>query len=259
MPQADELLTDLRTRVGDLALRDFAGLDAVKRKLDMVLRRTFGEESDYRAQLKRIRFSPNIAPVDESYKNASWLGGISSLTNLIDTAKDELLLFSVEPVSDAEVPAASEVGADGSSQPTIFLVHGHDDRAKSEVARFIEKLGGAVVILHEQANRGRTLIEKFEQESSGASFAVVLLTADDIGGAIDDVQEKRARQNVVFELGYFVGALGRSRVAALLEEGVEKPGDYDGVAWIPLLGDWRLGLAKEMRAAGLPVDMNDAL
>ena len=71
----------------------------------------------------------------------------------------------------------------------------------------------------------------------------------------------RARQNVVFELGYFIGRLGRNRVCALYAEGVEIPSDYSGVVYTKLdaSGAWRLELAKELKAAGLPVDMNLAL
>ncbi|MEE8356570.1 MAG: nucleotide-binding protein, partial [Anaerolineales bacterium] len=97
----------------------------------------------------------------------------------------------------------------------IFIVHGRDEEAKDSLARFLEKLGLEVIILHEQPNQGRTIIEKFE-DYSDVGFAVVLLTPDDIGGRANDLELlPRARQNVVFELGFFIGALGRERVCAL--------------------------------------------
>ncbi len=146
---------------------------------------------------------------------------------------------------------------------TVFLVHGHNEGAASTVARFIEQLGAKVVILHERPNKGRTIIEKFEEEAADIGFAVALLTPDDRGGLIDtsyDEQHQRARQNVIFELGFFLGRLGRPRVCALYVDGVEIPSDYQGVLFVPLddEGTWRLRLAKELRAAGLPVDMNRA-
>ena len=145
----------------------------------------------------------------------------------------------------------------------IFLVHGHDDLALHESARFLEKLQQDVVVLREQPNQGRTIVEKFEDYAE-VGFAVVLLTPDDTGGPTTVSVEKfqpRARQNVVFELGYFIGRLGRNRVCALYRTGVEIPSDYAGVLYVELddKGAWRLQLAKELRAAGLPVDMNDAL
>lgn len=98
----------------------------------------------------------------------------------------------------------------------VFVVHGHDNEAKEGVARFLYKLGLEPIILHEQASAGRTVIEKFETYSHGVAFAVVLLTPDDLGAAAADVSNlrSRARQNVIMELGYFIGKLGRMRVCA---------------------------------------------
>ncbi len=145
----------------------------------------------------------------------------------------------------------------------IFLVHGHDEATLHETARFLEKLNQEVIILREQPNKGRTIIEKFE-DYADVGFAVVLLTSDDRGGPSDipvEEQKSRARQNVIFELGYFIGRLGRNRVCALYTLGVEIPSDYSGVLYIQLdeQGGWRLALAKEMKAAGLAVDINLAL
>ncbi len=154
-----------------------------------------------------------------------------------------------------------------SSNPTqghrIFLVHGHDERALHETARFLEKLKQEVVILREQPNAGLTIVEKFESYAD-VVFAVILLTADDKGGPRESdfgSLRDRARQNVIFELGYFIGRLGRNRVCALYQKDVEIPSDYSGVLYLPFdqHGAWQLQLAKELRAAGLPVDMNNAL
>jgi len=145
----------------------------------------------------------------------------------------------------------------------VFLVHGHDELALQETARFLEKLKQEVIVLREQPNRGRTIIEKFE-DYADVGFAVVLLTGDDRGGTIATPfvgQKPRARQNVVFEMGYFIGRLGRNRVCILFRPGVEIPSDYSGVLYQELddKGAWRLELARELKAAGLNVDMNKAL
>lgn len=94
--------------------------------------------------------------------------------------------------------------------------------------------------------------------------SIALLTPDDRAGtasAAYEEQKPRARQNVIFELGYFIGRLGRNRVCALYRPGVEIPSDYSGVLYVELdeRGGWRMALAKEMKAAGLPIDMNKAL
>lgn len=145
---------------------------------------------------------------------------------------------------------------------SVFIVHGRDEGKKEAVARFVGMLGLRPIILHEQANLGRTLIEKFEAHAD-VSFAVVILTGDDTGSSNDRPGDTRARgrQNVVFELGYFVGRLGRKKVCTLYEEGVEIPSDFDGIVYVPLdaAGAWRTLLARELKAAGFAVDMNRAL
>jgi hypothetical protein len=142
----------------------------------------------------------------------------------------------------------------------VFIVHGHDDGLKNAVARVVERLGLEPIILHEQPNKGRTIIEKFLAHSD-VGFAVVLLTPDDMGtkkGGSAESLKPRARQNVILELGFFLGRLGRERVAAVHDPTVEMPSDYSGVLFIPYddRGVWSLQLAKEMKEAGLPADMN---
>ncbi len=170
----------------------------------------------------------------------------------------ELLTTEVELHTQGIVTQEASV-----SGHRLFLVHGHDELVLQETARFLEKLEQEVIILREQPNRGRTIIEKFE-DYADVGFAVVLLTPDDRGGPMKagyDDQRPRARQNVMFELGYFIGRLGRNRVCALYRPGVEIPSDYSGVLYQELdeKGAWRLELARELKAAGLPVDMNKAL
>ena len=142
----------------------------------------------------------------------------------------------------------------------VFIVHGHDDEAKETVARFVENFGIEATILHERANRGQTIPEKFEEHASEAGFAIILLTPDDVGaskGARDKLKP-RARQNVVLELGYFWGSLGRGRVCVLHKGGVELPSDMQGLLYVPMNSpdEWQLPLAREMKQAGLPIDLN---
>ena len=140
----------------------------------------------------------------------------------------------------------------------IFIVHGHNEAIKESIARLIEKLGLEPIILHEKPNKGRTIIEKFV-DYLDVNSAIVLLTADDVGkGKADTNLNRRARQNVIFELGYFLGKLGRSNVCALYEDGVEIPSDYDGVIFLKLdkADSWKFSVAKELKAVGFDVDMN---
>jgi predicted nucleotide-binding protein len=142
----------------------------------------------------------------------------------------------------------------------VFVVHGRNVGLREEVARTLEKLGLDPVILHEQPDHGRTIIEKFEAHAREASFAVVILSGDDRGGlAADDpaTYKLRSRQNVIFELGFFVGALGRSSVCALYESGVEIPSDFVGVLFVPLESGWHYRLGKALREAGFEANLHE--
>ena len=112
----------------------------------------------------------------------------------------------------------------------VFVVHGHDEGAREAVARFLERLGFEAIVLHERANQGRTVIEKVEVHGD-VGFAVVLLTPDDEGAKRGEALQPRARQNVLLELGYFIGRLGREQVCALKRGQVEFPSDFGGVAY----------------------------
>lgn len=139
----------------------------------------------------------------------------------------------------------------------VFVVHGHDSEMRETVARFLEKTGFEAVILHEQASRGRTVIEKVEAHSE-VGFAVVLLSPDDLGRSQAEADLKpRARQNVLLELGYFIGKLGRERVLSLKRGEVDIPSDFAGVVWEPFEGNgWKMTLARELEAAGHSFDWN---
>jgi hypothetical protein len=145
----------------------------------------------------------------------------------------------------------------------VFLVHGHNEGAIHETARWLEQFGLSVTILREEPNSGRTIIEKFI-DFADVAFAVILLTGDDRGGPLNtsyNDQKVRARQNVILEFGFFLGKLGRKRVCALYQQDVEIPSDYAGVLFVPMDngGAWRLALARELKAAGLDIDMNLAV
>lgn len=140
----------------------------------------------------------------------------------------------------------------------IFIVHGHDDGMKQTVARFVEKLDFEPIILHEQANKGGTIIEKFEDHSD-VSYAVILLSPDDVGAANDAQPElqPRARQNVILELGFFIGKLGRPRVFPLRRESVEMPSDISGVMYTCFDNEnWEKRLVQELKVLGFDIDAN---
>ncbi|PXX30643.1 TIR domain-containing protein [Arenibacter sp. ARW7G5Y1] len=145
------------------------------------------------------------------------------------------------------------------SKHEVFIVHGHDNEAKIEAARFVDKLGFKPIILHEQASSGRTIIEKIERYSD-VGFGIVLYTPCDIGSVQKEnlKLKNRARQNVVFEHGFLIGKIGRHNVCALVKSDIETPNDISGVVYITMDSGsgWQLQLAKEMKKAGYDVDLN---
>ncbi|MBY5784390.1 hypothetical protein HFN62_11640 [Rhizobium leguminosarum] len=179
----------------------------------------------------------------------------SSIATLKQAVKD--LEEEIEH-APAAVTKNSDTTTIASTSNKVFLVHGRDNESKNEAARFLEKIGLEVIILHERANLGRHLLTKFQQEAGDVGFAVVLITPDDEGGlAGASAMEPRARQNVIFELGFFIGKLGASHVAALVKGDVVRPSDFDGIGYITLDagGGWKGLLARELRGAKVPFDV----
>jgi predicted nucleotide-binding protein len=149
------------------------------------------------------------------------------------------------------------VARQGASSRKVFIVHGHLEGPREAVARFLHTIGFEPIILHEQANQGRTVIEKVVDHGD-VGFAVVLLTPDDEGRVAGGEVKPRARQNVILELGYFIGYLGRDKVCALKRGDVEIPSDFHGVVYETFddAGAWKQALARELQAAGHEIDWN---
>lgn len=214
------------------------------------LKRIFGEESDAFRDFDR---SLIIGLNEDSGAN-------------VDRAAT-LLRSRIEEIEEdwPETGQSSDSSNIGQVMPRkgnrVFVVHGHDEAAREKVAGFLRKLDLNPVILQEQPNKGRTIIEKLESNAD-VSFAVVLLTPDDVGAHKDKATDlqPRARQNVILELGCFIGKIGRERVCALLGEGVEIPSDYHGVLYVPLDNSdgWKMKLLEELKAAGFEIDANRA-
>lgn len=145
------------------------------------------------------------------------------------------------------------------SSNKIFIVHGRDHNLLTQVENALMKLGLDPIVLQEQANNGKTIIEKIE-ECTDVGFGIVLYTPCDEGRlkSEDGELKPRARQNVVLEHGYLMGKLGRERVCCLVSDDVEFPSDIQGVVYTSAknVGQWKYDLAKELKAAGFDIDMN---
>jgi predicted nucleotide-binding protein len=197
---------------------------------------------------------------DEAAEARRYLGEgkaqtLALLNEAVRSIEEEIEFAAPAPVA----PVQSEpIGREHTRE--VFVVHGHDDGARETVARYLERIGFKPIILHEQANKGRTVIEKIEAHGD-VDFAVVLLTPDDQGSISGGNPEPRARQNVLLELGYFIGRLGRGNVCALKRGVVEIPSDFAGVVWEAMddAGGWKQSLARELQAAGHEIDWNQVM
>jgi predicted nucleotide-binding protein len=219
----------------------------------------YGPESLQLAQFRNVDFFPRSFVIGgpESHFVNAFLEGVETAESYLQSRISEL---EEDAAKKAFLPN-EEGTVSRDSTRKVFVVHGHDRGSKETVRRFLSQLELDPIILHEKPNEGRTIIEKFEHHANVAC-AVVILSPDDVGWAkaTPEAKEQRARQNVIFELGFFVGKLGRNRTLALLLRGVTKPSDFDGVLYIPMDGDsWKMEVVRELRAAGMDVDANKAI
>lgn len=239
-------------------------LRALSIKIQNSLRQVFGSYSmEYKSFLEAadLETEPDASRIQKIAGQAR-----SSIQNrrthameILRAAIDLLRERAVNDITDP-APARSLRSPEGSEMPTnrkIFIVHGQDEVVKLSVHRFLMEAEFEPVILAERTNGGRTIIEKFEKEAD-VGFAIILLTPDDEGALKGQPARPRARQNVILELGYFIGRLGRHRICALRKADVEVPSDILGVVWTEFDagGAWKQALGKELQSAGYAIDWN---
>ena len=248
-----EHFTEIRKGFENLQYNDNNELDRLSRRLSMFIKNIHGKTSEYLDEFYCIRFRP-VSVLFKPDNGEEWEKGRIITINLINTIIDEFTIFKNNDVTP------SILGNRDKELSKVFIVHGHDDGAKNEVARFVEKLGFEAIILHEQVDSSATIIEKLEKHTD-VGFAIVLYTECDIGGVIKSKPEElrpRARQNVIFEHGLLIGKIGRANVVALVKGNVEIPNDISGVVYksMDTSGAWKYSIAREMKSSGYDVDMN---
>ena len=227
-----------------------------------VIGNTFAGETKHLQDFEKIHYSPRVmfSSMHDSEYQQAYEKGLESAGAVLESMIDEIKEFWEEEKQSSIVPNPQINTPENTNK--IFIIHGRDNSAKATVVRFLEHLEVDVIVLHEQPNQGRTIIEKFE-DYADVKFAVVLLTPDDIGALKEQNRnyKSRARQNVVFEFGYFMGKLGRKNVCALLKGDVEQPSDCDGIIYISLDDNdgWQMPLLRELNAAGFKIDANKIL
>ena len=273
--QMERGIERLQERISDLEDFDVSQLNddgysprlvALSTSIEDTLDRCFGLNTAIYCRFSsaaQLHFSPGYYSEDYPRRHHYVQGtkdNIAQSISLLGEAQRTLR----EDLSDHEQASENHAANDALKSPhglsrKVFIVHGHDEGARETVARFLERLGFQSIILHEQANQGRTVIEKVEAHGE-VGFAVVLLTPDDEGCVKGGIPEARARQNVLLELGYFLGRLGRHKVCALKRGTVEIPSDFAGVVWESMDKDgWKQALGRELEAAGHEIDWNKVM
>lgn len=185
---------------------------------------------------------------------------INRVLDIITDVRTKIIVETEPQVSKNLIQMETKGQVDEKKIPNrkVFIVHGHDNEMKIDVAECLRKLEFEPIILNEKASRSMTIIEKLEHHSD-VEFAVILLSPCDEGRKRDTGEySARARQNVILELGYFIGKIGRKNTCSLLKESVEAPSDFTGIVYTSFdsIGAWKMELAKELKAAGFAVDMN---
>lgn len=238
------LITEIDNLVDHAVTTSTPAFRAWKTEAERFLIKRFGEDSFEYRDFAKTSFRPAAWTSDQAL-----IGGCKN--GLIATK----LVFRSYLEEIKEGATAHVAAQNSATMNRVFVVHGHDGELKHAVARLVEKQGLEAIVLSEQANKGKTIIEKFE-ENSDVSGAICLFTADDMGRAKATPNEQpRARQNVVFEAGYFMGKLGRNRVVIIAESGVELPSDMQGIVYTNK-NNWEVDVLRELSAMGYAIDFN---
>lgn len=233
---------------------DNAQFKGWRRDTRIAVEYVFGKDSKEVEEFESISFRSSV--LSPEAMQAGYLRGLLSAEATLQSMIRQVQTYWADEMPQVRKAQPNQRNANSRE---VFIVHGRDDGARETVSRFVEKIGLKPVVLAEKPSKGRTIIEKFEAHAD-VGYVIVLMTADDRGALEGEEPRPRARQNVIFELGFFVGRLGREHVCALTQGDPEIPSDYEGVVYIPMNGDSRqMPLMRELKAAGLDVDANKAL
>jgi predicted nucleotide-binding protein len=252
-----EKANNLRAKV-DLTHSEY---ESWRNTLHDILKRSLGYPNDTVASIISAgNCLYGLGYSDEMERRTERHEHLDALKDYVEGAIEQLNLNASTQDADRTRPQANGDSSSAISE-NIFIVHGHAEVVKEQTARLISQLQLNPILLSEQGNEGKTVIEKFESHAESAGYAIVLLTGDDIGAPRSEPAKlkPRARQNVVLELGYFMAKLSRKNVCILYEKGAEIPTDIVGVVYIELdpAESWKYKVAKELKSAGFNVDLND--
>lgn len=241
----------------DSATRDYVKWDDFNKEL---LKRIFSsdyffaEYSSYSAVLVMggypTSLGENIADLRKDFDKK-----IHRLDSIIERLELIPLAIAAEESTVSTIPETKSKRSN-----KVFVVHGRDEVSKTSLEVFLRENGLEPIVLHRQADEGLTIIEKFEKHSD-VGYAFILLTPDEVAYLatedskpdVDRKKEFRARPNVIFEFGYFVAKLSRSRVCCLHTGEVELPSDVSGMIYKKYntsIEEVAYSIIKDLRAAG---------
>ncbi len=232
----------------------------------MLIRNIFTVHSEYLRSVKSVIFHSAVLPSSEEADRYMWESGKSEYLSIFKAMKRELELFGDGKNEDDEIEINESQSIIDINQKNVFIVHGHDEALKQTVARTVDQLGLNAIILSEQDDGGHTVIEKFEVHANDCKFAIILLSPDDVGYKRSDQPDPpkfRARQNVILELGYFMGRLGRKNVIAIVKDDpsgqLEIPSDIAGFMYTEYdhTEGWKLKLVRRLKECGYDVSADD--
>lgn len=222
-----------------------------KTKVEVFISSTFGKSS----------------PIFKLFRQIDYIGVLGNGQSEFNKQQSTILgsLMAGVDILDYEPPSEQDTSnaIDTTMNAKVFVVHGHDELLKNQLEIFLRELGLEPIVLHRKADEGLTVIEKFEKHSD-VGYAFILLTPDDIAYSKSEeakpdaerMKEQRARQNVIFEFGYFVAKLGRNRVCCLYKEGVTLPTDVSGIIYKKILNaveEVAFSILKDLKAVGYKV------
>ena len=178
----------------------------------------------------------------------------------LDSIVGRLDLYPMSPALLAAATLTNERPEPTAQSKRVFVVHGRDELSKTSLEVLLHEIGLEPIVLHRQADEGQTIIEKFERHAE-VGYAFILLTPDEVAYlAAEDAlpdnkrrKERRARPNVIFEFGYFVGRLGRSRVCCIYTGDVSLPSDVHGMIYKKYknsIDEVAYGIMKDLKASG---------
>jgi predicted nucleotide-binding protein len=250
-----------------IQLKDFKTVPELEER-----EREFSLWDDYNLEFLKGSFNNPLNEYHHSYENTSFMSGIDDVIRGANPSDPryrakhfpsrlnskiielESLLKKADLLHSDVENVVIKSQTNFFMNDTVMIIHGHDDDMKRNVQLFINRAGITDIVLHEQLDRGRTIIEKLEEEGSKATYAIALLSPDDV---LPD-GTMRARQNVILEIGYFLGKLGRERVKLLKKGDVEIPSDLQGILFetYDTSGGWKIKISKELQHFGFAIDLS---